>query len=88
MIFQKRTDFLPSSSGNALGSSVRFELTREFHIDSIFIRLTFTPTAVMATDNADGIYKLPNPTFAIKAASSGHAGRLAAFGALRVGQFE
>ncbi|KAF0181396.1 MAG: hypothetical protein FD161_69 [Limisphaerales bacterium] len=58
MIFQKRTDFLPSSSGNALGSSVRFELTREFHIDSIYIRLTLTPTAVMATACADGIYNL------------------------------
>lgn len=58
MIFQKRQDFLPSSSGNALGSSVRFELTREFHIEALYIRLTFTPTAVMATDNADGIYNI------------------------------
>lgn len=58
MIFQKRQDFLPSSTGNALGSSVRFELTREFHIEALYIRLTLTPTAVMATANADGIYNL------------------------------
>jgi len=58
MIFQKRQDFLPQRTGIALGETVRFELTREFHIESIDIRVTVVPSVDMATANPDGIQNI------------------------------
>lgn len=53
MLFQQRLDYSRQLTGNALGSTVTFELTREFPIEAIFIQCAYTPTAVMATANAD-----------------------------------
>jgi len=58
MIFTKRTDFLPEQTGIALGATIRQELTREFHIESIWVRLKVTPTAAMATANADALQNI------------------------------
>jgi hypothetical protein len=58
MIFQKRGLNVNSRSGNALGSTVQFELGQEFPILAILLIVTLTPTAVMATQNGDGILNI------------------------------
>jgi hypothetical protein len=60
MMFQKRTDFTPTQSSLALGSQIRFEITREFHYESIFLVVVATPSAAMATANADALQNLVN----------------------------
>lgn len=60
MLFPKRQDFTPTQSSLALGQTVRFELTREFHIEAIYLVVNATVSAVMATDNADSIQNLVN----------------------------
>lgn len=62
MLFPKRTDFTPTQTAATpfLGTTFRFELTREFHIEAIEVVINFTNTAVMATDNADLINALLN----------------------------
>jgi len=60
MLFPKRQDFTPTQSGLTLGSTVRFEMTREFHIEAVYLVVKPTVSAVMATDNADGIQNLVN----------------------------
>lgn len=58
MLFQKRVDFSPAQTGLALGATIQFPITREFHVESIFLRVDTTITAVMATANADGLNAL------------------------------
>lgn len=53
MLFPKRQDFIAPVTGIALGTTRTQELTREFMIESILIKLSFTQTAVMATANPD-----------------------------------
>lgn len=53
MLFPKRQDFTPTQSGLALGSVIRFELTREFHIEALYLVVNMTQSAAMATDVAD-----------------------------------
>lgn len=58
MLFQKRQDVSNPKTGNALGSSLNFEVSREFHIESIILQLSGTITAGAATMNTDGLAKL------------------------------
>lgn len=60
MLFTMRQNFEAQVSGIVLGQLVRFELTREFHIDTIIVRAKPTASAVMATDNADSIQNIVN----------------------------
>jgi hypothetical protein len=59
MLFPKRVDFTPSQT-HTIGSTVRFEITREFHIDSIYIVVKATPSAGSATNNPDAFPNLLN----------------------------
>lgn len=59
MLFPKRQDFLPTQNA-ALGGTLRFELTREFHIEAIFAVVTFTVTTGFATANADALQNIIN----------------------------
>jgi hypothetical protein len=52
MLFTKRQDYTPSQSSLALGQTVRFELTREFHIERIDLKIDVTVSGVMATPAA------------------------------------
>ena len=58
MLFTMRQNFEAQVSGVVLGQLVRFELTREFHIDSIIVRAKPNQSAVMATDNADFVQNI------------------------------
>lgn len=58
MLFARRTDYTPTQSSLALGQTIRFELTREFHIESIFLKIAVTVSGVMATASADKILDL------------------------------
>lgn len=58
MLFQKRTDFTPSKTVT-IGSTVQFEITREFHIERITLVVVFDYTAA-TTKVADGIWALVN----------------------------
>jgi hypothetical protein len=60
MIFPKRQDFTSTQTGLALGQTIRFELTREFHIEAIFLYVIATPSAAMATANADNLQAIVN----------------------------
>jgi hypothetical protein len=60
MLFPKRQDFTPTQSGLALGQTVRFEITREFHVEAIYIVVAATVSAVMATANADALQAIVN----------------------------
>jgi hypothetical protein len=60
MLFPKRQDYSPIQSGLALGSTIRFEVTREFHIEALFLRIIATPSAAMATANADALQAIVN----------------------------
>jgi hypothetical protein len=55
MLFQRRVDFSAKQSSLALGSTITFNITREFHIESIFLRVKVTPSAAQATANADSL---------------------------------
>lgn len=55
MLFTKRQDYAPTQSSLALGQTIRFELTREFHIEAIFLKVDVTVSGVMATASADKI---------------------------------
>lgn len=57
MLFPLRLDYTESKTFT-LGSSVSFELTREFHIEEILVKVAFTCSGVMATDNADGVQNI------------------------------
>ena len=58
MLFPKRQDFTPTQTGIALGATTRFEMTREFHIEALFLEVNITPTAAMATANADAFQNI------------------------------
>lgn len=59
MIFAKRQDIITIPQGPfALGTTIRQTFDRTFPVESIFVVLTFTPTAIMATQNADGIQNM------------------------------
>lgn len=58
MLFQKRQDFLPQTTGVLIGGVVTKELTREFHIESIFIKLVAVVNGAIATATADGLLGL------------------------------
>lgn len=58
MIFQKRQDFLAQTTGVTLGQVLTRELTREFHIDSILIKITAVSSGNIATATADGLLGL------------------------------
>lgn len=58
MIFQKRTDFMPGVTGLALGGTAQFPITRDFHIESMWIAVTFTVGTSMSTANADAIQNI------------------------------
>lgn len=60
MLFSKRQDFTPTQSSLSLGQQVRWEITREFHIESISLVVSVTPSAAMATANADNIQNIVN----------------------------
>jgi len=60
MIFPKRQDFTSTQTGLALGQTIRFELTREFHIEAVFLYVVATPSAAMATANADNLQAIVN----------------------------
>lgn len=58
MLFTRRSDMTPTQSSLALGQTIRFELTREFHIESIMLKVAVTVSGVMATASADKILDL------------------------------
>lgn len=58
MLFQKRTDFTPTQSGLALGQTIQFQLTREFHVEALWLKVVVTPSAAMATANADALQNI------------------------------
>jgi hypothetical protein len=60
MLFPKRQDFTPTQTGLALGQQIRFEITREFHIEAIYLVVVATPSAAMATANADALQAIVN----------------------------
>lgn len=55
MLFPQRLDFTDSKATAALGSSYTFDITREFHIDTIIIHLSLNVGTVAATMNADSL---------------------------------
>lgn len=55
MLFPLRQDFSDTQSSLALGSSITFDITREFHIDHMFLQVSVTPSAAMATANPDSL---------------------------------
>jgi hypothetical protein len=60
MLFQKRQDFTATQTGLALGSTITFPITREFHVESIDLVIVATPSAAMATANADALQNIVN----------------------------
>ena len=58
MLFTMRQNFEAQVSGIVLGQNVRFELTREFHIDTIIVRAKPNQTGLMATDGPDQIQNI------------------------------
>lgn len=58
MLFQKRTDYSPTQSGLALGQTITFPITREFHVEAITLVVTATPSAAQATANADALQNI------------------------------
>lgn len=58
MLFQKRQDFVATRTGLVLGQTFTQELTREFHIEAVYIRLTAVCSANIATGTADGLQGL------------------------------
>jgi len=60
MLFPKRQDFTSTQTGLALGQTIRFELTREFHIEALYLMVVATPSAAMATANADALQAIVN----------------------------
>lgn len=55
MFFQKRQDFVARHTFGALGESITKLLPREFHIESILIRLNIVTSGAIATATADGL---------------------------------
>lgn len=55
MIFQKRQDFLPSQTLTFPNGVARWEITREFHIESIVLQVDFTLTGAVTTKGPDGL---------------------------------
>lgn len=62
MWFTKRTKPISgfTSTGHVLGGTVEVPLTREFPIETIFVRLTFTVGTGMATANPDSLQNILN----------------------------
>lgn len=60
MLFQKRTDYSATQTGLALGQTITFPITREFHVEKITLVVSVTPTAAQATANADGLNAIVN----------------------------
>lgn len=60
MLFPKRQDFSAIQSGITLGQTVRFEITREFHIEAIYLVVKPTVSGAMATANADALQNIIN----------------------------
>lgn len=60
MLFPKRTDYTPTQSSLALGSTIRFEITREFHVEALYLVVVATPSGAMATANADALQAIVN----------------------------
>lgn len=58
MLFQKKTDFLPSVTSAVLGGVYTKEITREFDIESIYIKITAVSSGNIATATADGLLGL------------------------------
>ena len=58
MLFPKRQDFTPTQSSLALGQTIRFELTREFHYEALYLVVNATVSGAMATANADALQNL------------------------------
>lgn len=58
MLFPLRQDYIGPFTGNALGAIIQKEITREFLIDSIWVILSGTSTANIATGNPDGLLNL------------------------------
>ena len=58
MLFPKRVDYSPVQNGLTLGQTIQFPITREFHVESLYLRVDFTPSAAMATPCADAIPNL------------------------------
>ena len=58
MLFPLRQDYIGPFTGNALGTQIQKEITREFLIDSIAIILSGTVTGAVATATPDGILNL------------------------------
>lgn len=58
MLFQKRQDFVAQRTGVLIGAVLTQELTREFHCESIFIKLTAIVNGAIATATADGLLGL------------------------------
>lgn len=58
MLFQKRQDFTATQSALTLGSTITFQITREFHIEGLDLVIVVTPSAAMATANADFIQNI------------------------------
>lgn len=55
--FVKRQDY-SAVQNVALGGTARFELTREFHYDSVWVEMSFTTTGAIATSAAEGLFLL------------------------------
>src|ERR1043165_3174615 len=59
MIFQKKQDYInPTQANNVLGGTCRFDISREYPIEAIFIVVSAVVTTAAATLNADGLLKL------------------------------
>lgn len=58
MIFPKRQDFLTPQTGLALGQTLQFDFTTDFHIAEIFIIVTAVGSGNIKTSSADGLLGL------------------------------
>jgi len=58
MLFQKRTNITTSKTGLALGSTTNFELTREFMLEGLMVRVDFNLATVAATMGPDGLHNI------------------------------
>jgi len=54
MLFPKRQDYTPTQTW-VLGQTVTFELTREFHIESIYLEVDMVDNVAAQTAQADGL---------------------------------
>jgi hypothetical protein len=60
MLFQKRQDMSAIQSGLALGQTITFPITREFHVEALWLKIVATPSAAQATANADALQAIVN----------------------------